>query len=165
MQKVKAFTLMELLVSMLISGIVISIIYLSYEIIYKQYEGYKKTNKKITQALLVNTLLKTDFLKAHYILNKEKGLLFLDKQQNAIGYQFEEKYILRKANNVQDTFFLKAITIKQEFMNLKQEEPFGLVDNLFFEASILDELEQFHFQKTYGADVLMEENIPHPNNF
>ncbi len=164
MQKAKAFTLMELLVSMLISGIVISIIYLSYEIIYKQYEEYKKTNQKITQTLLLNTLLKTDFLQSHYILNKEKGLVFIDKENHGIGYQFEELYVLRKVNEVQDTFFIAAKEISIKFQNEKQEVPLGLIDELIFDATILDEQEHFHYQKNYGADVLMEENLQYNLN-
>ncbi len=155
MQKVKAFTLMELLVSMLISGIVISIIYLCYEIIYKQYLGYKDTNHTISQAVLLNSLLKTDFTQAAYITKSEEGLLFSESGGHTTGYRFNELFVLREVNDVKDTFFIPVREIRIRFQKEEQEAPSGLIDELSFDSNILDQQEHFQYHKQYGADVLM----------
>ena len=153
---------MELLVAMIISGIVMSIASLVWNIVFKQYESYKKANENISNTLLLNTLLQNDFQKAQLITKiNETEILFTDKtdhQDQTIIYRFEQNYILRNLNNIPDTFSLTTNNMQIKFQNKKQEMQNGLMDELQFESVILNEREQFHFKKQYGADILMKAN-------
>ena len=161
MKKVKAFTLVELLVSMLISSIVISMAYVSYDIVYKQFSNYKNINKKINEVILIDMLLKNDFFQAKEIYCKTSDkLIFKDKQNHENTYLFTPGYIIRKSNEVNDTLFIGASKILFKFQN---EELFSdnasltnkLMDEFCFESFVLGEIEQFHYKKEYAADVLM----------
>ena len=157
MKKLKAFTLMELLIAMIIGGIVVGISYTAYSIIYKQFLNYKSMNGKINEASLLNTLMQHDFSNASFInASGEKEITFTFQPENKIVYRFDQDYIIRQTGETRDTFFVPAENIERRFQNEKISDYTALIDAVSFEATISGEKEFFNFGKQYASDVLME---------
>lgn len=152
---IKAFTLMELLVAMLISSIVISISYISYDIIYKQYFSYKENNQSITQTALINSLINRDIFEAEFMQANDKEIVLTYRNKSALYYIFDTPYLIRKTETSKDTFELDIENIHFKFQGEERQMKYSLIDEFYFEAPFLEKKEYFRYKKLYGADVLM----------
>ncbi|RSC92204.1 PulJ/GspJ family protein [Tenacibaculum singaporense] len=116
MKKIKAFTLTELLVVMVVSTIVISLAFLVLTMIQKQTQNIKiNLNKRQTIENLDRVLWK-DFNESNTIFLK-KELLSFEKELDTITYTFQEKVIIRKKDSFliqtnNKTFFLDGLKVK-----------------------------------------------------
>lgn len=106
MYRVKAFTLMEVTIAMLISAVVIGITYTSYSIIVKYYGTYHKKNAELAELTTIDHLLRRDFDRADSIRCDTGGLAFSFNGQ-LIKYEFDTNFIIRKAARI-DTFKLET---------------------------------------------------------
>lgn len=154
MKKLKAFTLVELLVTMLISSIVIGICYTSYQIVSKQFNDYKALNEKTVEVMLLNELIEKDFLQADSVMKDNMNVVCFNNN-NQITYNFNNNRILRKQTEVQDTFFIQSENVQLKFDDKIAENYQSLIDELSFEAKVIGEQEHFIYRKTYAADVLI----------
>lgn len=157
-----AFTLAELLIGMIVSGIVIGSCYTAYSLIYKQYESYRKIKNATVAAMQFNSMVNNDFIDAELITYKENTLV-IKKVNNLLQYEFNDLFILRKENEVTDTFQLSPLNIETKpitFNELNQAERTTTVISSFsFDAQILQETEHFTFSKNYSAETLMNYEI------
>jgi prepilin-type N-terminal cleavage/methylation domain-containing protein len=161
-KRIRAFTLIELVVAMLISSIVVIVAFTGYEIIAGQYVDYRKKSNEITKSFLLNNLLAKDFLNSELaLINPNGDLIFKFKATPEVDYQFRENYIIRVfTTTLQDTFFIPSQNIVKRFQGDSLTGNRALIDNLSFSAKVLDEKVYYQFAKEYGAGVLMEaENI------
>lgn len=151
-RKLPAFTLMELLVGMIISSIVIGFGYGTYALVYKQYLSYKTVKKEIVEAMQLNSILNSDFAAAENILFNENKLT-IDKKDNIyLQYDFNDSIVLRKENEITDTFKIVPVAITASFIFPEQK---AVVSTFSFQAKLLDETEGFVFTKNYSAETLM----------
>jgi prepilin-type N-terminal cleavage/methylation domain-containing protein len=153
MKKLKAFTLIELIIGMIIGSIVVGSCYTGYSFVLKQYYNYKQTKDTINEAMLLHTLISTDFNNARILSYKENNLQVALDSVN-IMYSFEDSFILRKESDVIDTFYLQPKAIHFSF--LKENDLGNIIDELFFEVTIFDETKKFHYSKQYSSDILMK---------
>jgi len=156
MKKIRAFTIIELVVVMVISGIAISIAGLSYDIINMQMLNYETTSARLLSTIQFNHLLKTDFIQAKKVIKEQGSLKFVSENKNEISYYFDEDNIIRRMAYLADTFQLSVFNVKQQLINEVQKNDGDLVDELSFQLTNLEHTQYFHYYKTYGADVLME---------
>lgn len=156
-KRLKAFTLLELLVAMAITGLVISIAGLVYNMLDKQFHSYRGMNEEISSVLAFNNRLVSDFTDASAIEKNEEGILVKRNNKAQVQYTFKEKNVLRIEPDRTDTFHLMPENVEFYFQHEVKEE--GLIDELRFEAVILEEREAFHFTKQYGisAELNMED--------
>lgn len=104
MKKIKAYTLMEVTVAMLLSAICIGIAYSAYDIIGNYYRSFQQKNEKADALLSIREVLSKDFQKSKLVLNTTDGIL-LDQDSLSIQYVFEADQILRKTPSLRvDTF-------------------------------------------------------------
>lgn len=146
---------MELLVTMIISSIVLSIASLAYEIIYKQYYTYRKSNDKIIESLTLKTILNNDFILSEKIIKSSKGFIVMDKTGKNVNYILSSGNIIREVSQVMDTFFLSVQHPQFKFQRQQQDEN-KCIDEFYFESTVLNEKEQFHFFKLYGSNIIMQ---------
>ena len=141
---------------MLISALVISCCYLCYEIINKQYFIYKKVNEQIRQMVVLEILLNMDICQSNKIYKHGDEEILLTTPTESKQYLFASDYIIRIINTSRDTFFIAPFNLQFKFQNEHQNINTGLIDELSFESLIFNESENFHYKKSYSADVLME---------
>ncbi len=127
--KIKAFTLSEMLVVLVISSIVISIAFLTLSMVQKQVGVIRKNlnNKQELQSL--ERILWNDFNSYSITYSEKEDALFFANSTKEFEYEFNEEYILRK----QDTFLVK-IKEKQFFLDGKEVRT-GFVDAVKIETS------------------------------
>lgn len=163
MQKIRAFTLLELLIGMIISSIVIGFCYLSYSIIYKQYMSYKILKLEIVETIQFNSILNSDFIKAETVVFGDNKLILNSTNRSSLQYDLMDNYILRKDGEVTDTFNLSAINVLPEYLPETEPSPTSIVTDFSFDAKVLGEMEHFHFTKNYSAETMIN-NFVQQNN-
>ena len=155
MQKIRAFTLMELLIGMIISSIVISFGYGSYTVIYKQFLSFKEIKKDIVEKMQLNTVINSDFMNAELVNYHDKKLTFTRIQSNPLEYEFEDSLIVRKDQDVKDTFKLTSENIISKPILMNETGDTAVINTFSFDANVLGEKEHFEFTKIYSAQTLM----------
>ena len=153
---IKAFTLLELLVVLIISTIVIGLGSSVFQITNNFFLDYKTINKSISDASLLNALLSRDVLSAKIVIRKLNGFETINPHSESISYLFSEKYIIRSQNSMCDTFYFSAKNISFKFNGEDKQEINEPFDEIYFETGILKRNEQFHYVKKYDNCALMD---------
>lgn len=159
MQKVRAFTLLELLVGMIISSIVIGFCYMSYSIIYKQYLNYKILRKEIVETIQLNSILNTGFVNAETVEFNSNRLVFNSQNGSQLQYDFTNNFIIRKDREVIDTFKLAATNVIAKDYMESEQSAMAIINDFAFDAKIAGETVHFHFTKNYSAEILVNNSI------
>jgi Tfp pilus assembly protein PilE len=105
MRKIKAFTITEIVVAMVVSAIVISIAILAYLVVSKQFTQYKALNDELLKVYEVNYLVQQDSFEANameFIL-EENSLTFTGQNQS-IQYEILNDKLVRHEKGRTDTF-------------------------------------------------------------
>jgi Tfp pilus assembly protein PilE len=154
MNKIKAYTIVEMIVTMLITGVTISIAYSSFRIINGQFGQYKARSQRNYEVVLLDKFMMKDITEAVRVVRNTNGFscLYIDK---TIDYTFESTYILRKST-LADTFNINVLEPKFTFMDEEEFVPGALVDRVEFAGVIEDETIPFIYIKEYGADILLD---------
>ncbi|MBB6273342.1 Tfp pilus assembly protein PilE [Pedobacter cryoconitis] len=106
--KVFAFTIMEVTVAMLISGLVITICYTAYGLIQGYYIRFGEKNKTSSLVLDLKHVLERDFFKAAYVIRTDEGMV-VQQDSLVVDYTFNDKQILREIKGLHtDTFAIPA---------------------------------------------------------
>jgi len=155
---VKAFTLMEVTIAMLISAVVIGITYTSYSIVVKYYVAYAKKNTEIIGLTTIDHLLRRDFERADSIRNDTGGIAFSVGGQ-LVKYEFDTNFIVRKAAGI-DTFKVetKALNLFFEGVPVTEDEAAGErkpVDELSFTLLYEKAEIPYHYRKKYSSENLL----------
>jgi hypothetical protein len=157
--KVKAFTILEVTISMLVTALVIGITYTAYVIIIKSYHAFTKKNEDLAVLISLDHLLKRDFDKADTILNNEDGIILFQHGQT-VKYLFASGFISRNAAKV-DTFKLQSSDITTSFEGRPVNETQSIneqnrIDALDFTLLFKDEKIPYHYQKLYSSENLIK---------
>ena len=155
-KKIKAFTILELVVTMLITSIIIGVVYTSYFILNKTYTTYQAKNEKIDSIVQLNNLLKSDFAGSAKVLKSPTGIIcFL--QNKTVIYTITPDYIVR-ASSVSDTFKIASSNIATLFENkpvITTDNPQSYIDELDVTFKVLNEIIQYHYFKIYSSEELI----------
>lgn len=155
MKKLRAFTLMELLVGMVLSGIVVAACFTAYEVMAGRYGSYQRTNATIRDAAWLHGQLGKDFARAQLVTGTSEQIRLALPGQGSVQYVFSSSFVLRKDSLVTDTFHLPSteVSLLMDHEAVKNEQQ--PVDELVLRTVINGEPEQLHFMKYYPADVRM----------
>ncbi len=164
--KLKAFTIMEITITMLLAAIVISITYTAYTIISKSYIGFTNKNKDISTVVQLDKLLKKDFYKALAISRDNQKILFKTDSADII-YEFEPDMVTR-TQGITDTFKIQTETMNTTFESqplndLPTTDTPNLLDDMEWKIILQNEKIPYHYHKQYSSVNLFQEN-PDANN-
>jgi len=144
-QRLCAFTIMEVTVSMLIAAIVIGIAYTAYSIISRSYTTFKYKNDDLAVLNRVDELLRRDFGKAEMVTRSGNGLLIGDH----ISYEFSPAYIVRNSGTI-DTFKVSNLDLQTVSAGA------DLIDEVSFTIVFRGERIPYHYRKTYSSADLIK---------
>jgi prepilin-type N-terminal cleavage/methylation domain-containing protein len=156
MKKLKAFTLMELLIGMIISSMVIASGYYAYSIIFDRFEKYRDVKKKLVTGEQLNSILNNDAFTADLISFRDDELVLTKGPEKSIRYHFYDERIIRTEQEVSDTFAIAAVDIQPQFLFPENN---SFVQQFSFKATLLDEKAFFCFTKSYPAELLMQHKL------
>lgn len=154
MKRIKAFTLFELVLGMLLAAIVIGMAYYASTIFMRIYGSYSKNSYAQSELVLFKKVVSKDVERAARLDFLNDELLLKDPQGEAVlSYTFTSEYALRRGAAV-DTFKLDNLQVRASFEGLGQES--GLTDLLVFSFRHADEPAVFMVRKQYSAKDLFE---------
>lgn len=160
-RRMPAFTLLELLIVMVLSGIVSASIYLTFSYIQKYYSSFKENQEYISSYSNLHHRLQEDFHRSAMVYRGE-GQLHFQQARSAVNYEFLDGMISRQQGALIDTFFV-------EFQNLQffldQEEVLKdehLINEVKFSALVKGEELLFHFSVPI---FLVGRHLSKPDNF
>lgn len=117
--KIKSFTLPELLVVMIITAIVVGMAFSVLRLVQKQIHAIQLNFEKTSSLALFEQRLWQDFNELNTIqFNEKENSLLLESEMDTVVYSFQENYLLR--NN--DTIKLKLMTNKFLFKGKEVKE-------------------------------------------
>lgn len=151
-----AFTLLEMIMVMLLSGILLGIVYFGLNIAQTYYNDYASEKEHLKKVHLVNNLLERDFIFSELVAG-EPGSISCVYQTYEVKYTLNEEYIVRTQNFAADTFFLKSNNLKLFFQKEEIVEQSEIIDEIIFQLG--EEKYTIHCQKLYASDKLFEKVV------
>jgi prepilin-type N-terminal cleavage/methylation domain-containing protein len=151
---VKAFTIIEVTIAMLISAIVIGITYAVFSVINQSYNSFNKKNEHMAEVLLLDKLLRKDFEHAVLIIKDTSGIAF-QSPDKSVRYKFDTAYVVR-IGQISDTFKVKTDTINASFENEIVNDPASSkeenrLDQLDLSIVLQNEKITYHYHKIYSS--------------
>jgi len=115
--KLKSFTISEMMVVLVLSGIIISIALLVLSLVQNQIFDIQNNMKKKTEHRLFERVLWQDFNQNNLFFDSKKDILYCTSPSDTITFLFTENYVLRnldtlKVKTQSKKFFLDAEQIK-----------------------------------------------------
>ncbi|SMD08464.1 prepilin-type N-terminal cleavage/methylation domain-containing protein [Pedobacter africanus] len=154
MKRIKAFTLFELVLGMLLAAIVIGMAYYASSIFMRIYDSYSKGSYAQSELVLFKKVVSKDVERAARLDVRNDELLLKDPQgETVLSYTFASEYALRRGAAV-DTFKLDNLQVRSSFEGNVQES--GLTDLLVFSFRYAGEPAVFTVRKQYSAKDLFE---------
>jgi hypothetical protein len=101
--KIKAFTLHEIVVALILSFFVLGILYLIYNILNQHL--LKEYDNQFSKLLLLNSGIEMDFFYADSVI-MESDHLYIFKDNQKKSYHFQQDMIIKSYGNETDTLFL-----------------------------------------------------------
>jgi len=103
--KVKAFTLQELLMVMLLTSLLISALYTGFSQFMQYYYAYIKKQTSLVELNTLQSLLYNDFQRADTLYFSHRQIAFEKGKQTAL-YQIDQDFLIRKQSLLVDTFWV-----------------------------------------------------------
>jgi prepilin-type N-terminal cleavage/methylation domain-containing protein len=129
--KIKSFTLPELLVVMIITAIIVGLAFSVLRLVQKQIYTIQTNFEKTNNLILFEQRLWQDFNELNTIqCNREERSLLMESEIDTVRYAFNENYILRN----KDTIKLKIILNK--FLFEGKEVQKGNIDALLISGKL-----------------------------
>lgn len=158
MNKLKAFTLLELLIGMLISSLMITFCYTGYSLIYRHFLNYKSIKEEIITSAQLHAALNNDFITSKTINFDADVLTLTRKSAPPLLYIFKANNIIRTDNQTSDVFYLKTRNIKPITLDTSPNMQSPYLVSLSFETLFFNESKYFYFSKRYSATSIISEN-------
>jgi hypothetical protein len=152
-KKVTSFTVFELIITLLISSIVISLVYYTFSVLNKEFVKSEIKASGINEFILLEKALQTDFYRSQIIKNSLDNTLqmtYADGQ--AIFYLINNEFVLRRQNDNIDTFQIQV----SDFVIDRVDENLELVDKLFLNLNIRGDQYFSVYKKSYSSKDLMQ---------
>jgi hypothetical protein len=161
-KQLKAVTVIELAIALLISAIVIGIAYNSMDVFERLYHRFQANNDRNYQLVVFNKIMKSDLDKADVIYKSGSGILLKINDEDWIKYEWYSDFVLRnKVQSGLDTFYLQSSVIQLYFNGQEQNIDNQVIDQIDIEITRKEEILNAIFAKKYGADIYINyaENI------
>ena len=154
--KLKAFTILELLVVLSLGVIVTGIAYSIYSIVSKQYLIQNANNSKNYSLTLLSRLISRDIGNSERVLSTDYGFSCINGTNAPIEYTVKDAYVLREGQNRKDTFYLTELKAHYYFNKTEIMVRDLLLDEIQITGNSSNEPLFFGTKKVYGSDIWME---------
>ena len=154
-EKLRSFTIVELSVSLLIGGIVISLAYYTYFLFINQYKTRQKKSALMQESLLFRKAINSDIDQYEFIRDSASLVIFTNaSSHDFVQYNFEGNFIVRNSSYTTDTFYVKKLGFK--FYHVNDSAQLVNRMDIFFQAN--KENFNFIFCKSYSSKQLLMEH-------
>lgn len=149
--RIRAFTIMEITIALLLSTILIMMCYEFFSIIQREVAAQKRNSDDRLQELMFRKYIETDFYNAKGIYLTDSGIV-IKSDTMEIKYVFQDSLILRKQILV-DSF--KLVPIAQEYWDdsLRVYISGSILNKLNLKLLQSDKEISIGLNRTFGSDV------------
>lgn len=152
-KKVKAFTLFEVTISMLITGLIIGITYAAYQIISVNYNAYISKQQNISNLNSLDNILKRDVLFCDLIIKSEDKITLLSSGIS-VSYEFSDSLIQRTSTvKTIDSFRLNIDSLRFNVIGVTVDNE-DIIDEIFINGNTGKTNIVLGFKKKYSAEQL-----------
>jgi len=119
MNRIHAFTLVELIVTLLIGSIITGIIYYSYLLFNKQFIKYRENSEWINEFIVLQKALQQDIDAASRVRDSAGRNLILENyaRDRIIYYEFKDSSVLRRTALNESRFVINTGTVNFIYIN------------------------------------------------
>ena len=147
--KLKAFSLLEVLIALVISGLVISMAYSGFLFAHTQFNKFKGITTELRDYFTLSEVLNREFENANKVVKKSNYEIEIQQIDNTIKYTFENDYIVRTVTNRTDTFWFQTSNIEMNVINETIDQQ--LIDYLKLNFQDDKREQSLSFMKNYEA--------------
>ncbi len=148
--KLKAYSLLELMIAIFLSGIVVSAVYSGYVFTHKQFFKFSSIKTEIRSYFELAEVLNREFETSKKIVKKDDRTIEFEMIGRTINYSFDDNFIVRTFNEKVDTFFFEINGVEINSFEVEEE---AFVDHMVL---TIKEDQQLSLYKSYGAIVKLE---------
>jgi len=152
MRKLKSFTIVELCVTLLISGVVIGIAYYAYSLFLYQYKKQEAKSALIREYLLFQKAMQIDMEQAENITDSISSLTFRKVSNETAIYNFANDFIYRNTLSATDSFRIKKT--KYYFSTVTGTS--DLINEIHIVFDLKPGKLRANFKKIYSAQQVIE---------
>lgn len=156
--KIKAFTILEMIINLAFMSIIVSMVYMIYGYFSKNMTEYSLMTSENFEMASFNTRLKEDFYKADKIVSlngKEFKILFYD--ETFVNYRQGEQYLYRENSNTKDSIRSNGIAFTFLYPD-SPKNPGNLVKNILVSAELYGNAVSLFAYKNYFSNYLNLKN-------
>ena len=158
-RRTDAFTLQELLIVMILSGILLSTAYYGLRVVQQYYLRFDQRSEQNLAHQTLHSLLQRDFERAVYVVKEERAVV-CHLTNEPIIYEFTTEAVLRRQAGITDSFPGPAQELRCFFLGDEVVLPGQPISELGFTITSQEESLPYRVHKTYAADVLMHLTSP-----
>jgi len=152
--KLKAFTVIEMIVALILVAIVVSIAFAALSLTNKQLYSFQRRSSTMSDYRLLQNALSQDIRHAERVTGQARTLR-CTKDRWQVLYTFEDSVIIRQDTALStDSFFFKVDAVFMGFEGALQQEEGGLIDEIRLFLKQKKEAFIVHQRKSYDAGTL-----------
>ncbi|MGK4568999.1 PulJ/GspJ family protein [Flavobacterium sp. 3HN19-14] len=115
-----AFSVLEAVVSMVISAIIIGLVFLIFSIISERMQDYRQQNETISDLNRLAYCLNKDVFENSRIEIQDSTIIFYSYSGNATRYQLRDRYMLKDRGEFSDTFHFPVRSLRLDTIHNKK---------------------------------------------
>lgn len=150
---IAAFSIVEIMVSMVITAIVVGLIFGVFTIVSEQIIEFKKENEQTADFNRLSYSLNKAVFDSEKMITRENGIYFQTYDGDTILYKKEDAYLIRKAQTFTDTFRLELQTMRID--SVYNEKKSKVFQKLELELLIHEKSVPLRFYKPIYANQLI----------
>lgn len=150
-KRIKAFTLVELMVVMIIATLLSGIIYVSLQMVYKNSRMYTGRRERLTEMRMMIAALRRDFDRS-VTLRETSNEIKCVGEKHAITYTFTSNFIVRTVDMHRDTTFCDIEEIAFYYQAHLVEGNHAPVDEMEVTVVLFKEKLSFNIYKTMSYE-------------
>ena len=149
LNRLRAFTLLEVIIVMVISGIVLSIAMAAFMIMQRQFDNFRERGGDIFQVQRVRSLMAKDLANANLVQSAGASMTLRMPDGQEMAYHFRVGVLTREIMHREDT--LATGVSLPDFAYVPDAGPYAPVNNIKFSITIKDKIFPLTFYKSYSA--------------
>lgn len=158
-KKIRAFTVLELLVTMTLTGILVAFAFTGYNQMQKLFLNYSVQSEFISEYNQLNKALFVVADRSEIVEEVSDKIIKFKIDSSYVDFEMTDKAILLKFKYHTDTFHLPVKEKKVEFLNSENAHYTKVVKS--FSADVFFQSQKFRvsFQKQYDAESVLKSTL------
>jgi prepilin-type N-terminal cleavage/methylation domain-containing protein len=155
--KVKGYTIIEVMVTLVLTSLAITMSYSALTYVQKMFVSYKNQNLFIERFTSLKERINYEILKADMVAEEDENSFKITRDTITTLLKLEDKFIVLSKGARQDTFYTEVSGIKKEFEIIKNPVwQNKLVSHLEFETEFGKQKFKLGFYKPHEASLKLK---------